>query len=526
MNPYRLYRSVTLVLLLSALPALAQFTPIYTFNGNVEGCCANPPALLAQGTDGNLYGTLPSGGSWNAGSWLQYNMSGLPILTGFGTTTESGSNSGFTLGIDTYLYGGVSHTNGGSSAGGIIRMLPGGTPSLVYQFTGGTNGTFPVAPPIQGTDFNLYGVTKDYGNTGYVYQIVMNTSTGTGTLGWVHPLPSGSSAALIVGSDGNYYGTYSNGSFSTNPKGGIIPSPNGYGGIFQVTPAGAIGWYYNLNPFSTNNGGNGDGSNPIGAVMQAADGNLYGTASGGGTNATAGGLIFKIAANGTGYTVIHNFVAAEGITPHGGLVQGSNGNLYTLTTNKGTLPANLLQQGFISVGTLFTIAPTGANPTQLVPFFRMPSLGGQGTGSDPEATLALHTNGTLYGLTHIGGYNASGATTGPGGYDDAGEFFSYNPDMSPFISIVGRRSAIVGDQVNIIGRGFLNATGVTFGGVSAQWAKFKVIIWSDTYMTVTVPTGAKTGPVVVQEPYGNLSTTYNFTIPCTSIFCMTLPGHP
>lgn len=524
MKANKLYRSVAQVLLLSALPALAQYTPIYTFNGNVEGCCANPPALLAQGTDGNLYGTLPSGGAFNAGSWLQYNMSGSPILTGFGTTSMSDSNSGFTLGIDGYLYGGVSHVSG-QSAGAIIRMLPGGTPTIVYSFTG-VNGTFPVAPPIQGTDMNLYGVTQDYGNTGSVYQIMMNASTGIGTAGWALTLPSGSRASLIVGSDGNFYGTYSNGSFSTNPKGTAVASPNGYGGIFQVTPAGKIAWYYNLNPFSANNSGNGDGSNPVGAVMQAADGNLYGTASGGGTNATAGGVVFKIALNGTGYAVIHNFVSADGITPHSGLVQGSNGNLYGLTTNKGTLPANIIQQGFVASGTLFALSTTGANFTQLVPFFRMSSLGGQGTGSDPEATLALHTNGTLYGLTHTGGYNASGSTSGPGGYDDAGEFFSYAPGLGGFISVVGRRSAIVGDQVSIIGQGFLSATGVTFGGTAVQWAKLKVFIWNDHFMTVTVPTGAKTGPVVVQEPGGNLSTTYNFTIPCTSIFCTTLPLHP
>ncbi|HVU45109.1 MAG TPA: choice-of-anchor tandem repeat GloVer-containing protein [Terracidiphilus sp.] len=541
MNNRKLYRSLIPVLLLSALPALAraQYNGIYTFNGNVEGDVPSQPAILAQGTDGYLHGTLPQGGTGNAGSWLQYNMSGLPLLTNFGgdgvhvntNTGLSDAESGFMLGLDGNLYGAVSHVNG-LDLGAVIRLVStGGTPSIVYQFTGGTNGTFPKAPPIQGTDMNLYGVTSDYGNSGYVYQIVMNTTTGTGMLGWVHQLPSGSLAPLMVGSDGNFYGTYSNGSFSTNSSGVVVPSPNGYGGVFQITPAGNIKWYYNLNPFSSNNSSSGDGSNPQGGVMQAADGYLYGTASGGGTNATAGGVIFKIAINGTGYTVIHNFQSAEGTAPHGGLVQGSDGYLYGLTTKQG--PPNPLgsqtQYKTSSGGTLFKVSTAGTNLTVLVPFFGISSPFNLGPGVDPESTPTLHTNGTIYGLTRVGGfsttygYNSAGVYTGQGAYDDAGEFFSYNAGLSPFISIIGRRSAKVGDQIGIIGQGFLNATGITFGGTAAPWVKFKVIIWSDNYMTVTVPAGAKTGPVVVQETTGNLSTLYNFTISTTcTILCIPL----
>jgi hypothetical protein len=531
MNGRKQYRYLLPVLLLSLLPSLAQaqYTPIYTFNQNAEGCCANQPAMLAQGTDGNLYGTLPSGGTYVAGSWLEYDMSGLPILRNFGDTNTglSNSNSGFTLGIDGYLYGGVDHVNG-ADLGAIFRLSsPSGPPSLVYQFTGGSNGTFPAAPPVQGTDLNLYGVTSDYGNSGYVYQVLLNTSTGTGTLGWILQLPSQSSAPLLLGSDGNFYGTYSNGTFSTTSKGAVVPSPNGYGGIFQITPAGAIGWYYNLNPFSTNNNLNGDGSNPQGAVMQAADGYLYGTASGGGTNVTAGGVIFKIAINGTGYSVVYNFKSTDGTAPHGGLLQGSDGYLYGLTTQNGPTAPKI--KGFPPLtmsGTLFKVSTAGANPTVLVPFFSVPSLGYIGPGTDPESTPTLHTNGIIYGLTHTGGETTNGATgSQPGAFDDAGEFFSYNAALSPFISIVGQRSAHVGDQVGIIGQGFLNATGVTFGGTAASWTKFKVIIWNDHYMTVTVPAGAKTGLVTVLEPTGNLSTLYNFAISCSILCPPLLPLH-
>ncbi len=551
MNRRKPYRLLNPALLLSLLPSLAaaQYTDIYTFNSYFEGCCANQPAMLAQGTDGNLYGTLPSGGgSTDAGSWLEYNMSGHPKLTNFGDYTSaqlpdslSGSNSGFTLGIDGNLYAGVSHVNG-LDFGAIIRLSPSspgqsssGPPSIVYQFPGGTNPdgypnpTFPVAPPIQGTDFNLYGVTNDDAYSGYVYQVLLNSSTGQGTAGWALRLPSQSSAPLLLGSDGNFYGTYSNGSFSTNSSGVVVPSPNGNGGIFQITPAGVIGWYYNLDPFSTtHNNGNGDGSGPQGGVMQAADGYLYGTASGGGTNATAGGVVFKIAINGTGYGVAYNFHSTDGTAPHGGLLQGSDGYLYGLTTDNGPpLPPQIRKYlpPAVTLGTMFKVSTAGTNYAVLIPFFGIPVWNYYGPGIDPESTPTLHTNGIIYGLTHRGGEN--GATSGPGAFDDAGEFFSYNAGLSPFISIVGQRSARIGDRVGIIGQGFSNpvgaATGVTFGGVAVAWGKFTVTVWSDRYMTVVVPPGAKSGPVVVQETTGNLSTLYNFTINCSYLGCLHHP---
>jgi hypothetical protein len=545
MNDRKPYRFLIPVLVLSLLPSLAaaQYTGIYTFNCNVEGCGANQPAMLAQGTDGNLYGTLPSGAG--AGSWFKYNMSGLPILTNFADYTSaqvpdplSDSNSGFTLGIDGNLYAGVSRIDG-LDHGAIIRLSPSapgqspsGPPTMVYPFPGGTdlngnpNPTYPVAPPIQGTDFNLYGVTKDDANTGYVYQVLLNTSTGQGTSGWSHRLPSQSSAPLLLGSDGNFYGTYSNGSFSTDSSGNMVPSANGYGGIFQITPAGVFGWYYNLNPFSTINNGNGDGNNPQGGVMQAADGYLYGTASGGGTSSTSvGGVIFKIAINGNGYSVIRPFQSADGTAPHGGLVQDRDGYLYGLTTNNGP-PTSISGVPKLTMwGTLFKVSTDGTNYTVLIPFFGISQWDYIGPGTDPESTLTLHTNGVLYGLTHTGGLNSG--LSGPGAYDDAGEFFSYNAGLRQFISVVGRRSAHVGDRVGIIGQGFSNpvgaATGVTFGGVAVSWTKLNATIWSDHYMTVIVPPGAKSGPVVVQETTGNLPTPYNFTITCSGLFCLHRP---
>ena len=198
-------------------------------------------------------------------------------------------------------------------------------------------------------------------------------------------------------------------------------------------------------------------------------------------------------------------------------MQGSDGYLYGLTTDKGFINQIYVIGGgpvFKTGGTLFKLDTTGVNFLRLFTFYGNNYNSGQGSGTGPFATPVLHTNGTIYGLTMAGGAGPSGNSFGT--YDDGGELFSYGANLSPFISVVGQRSAHVGNRVSIIGQGFLNATGVTFGRTSVPWTKLNVSIWSDNFMTVMVPPFASTGPVTVQElgaTYGaTYSTLYNFRI--------------
>lgn len=522
MNDRKLYRSLTLFLLLGAVSALAraQYTSIYALNGNVDGDSPYFADLMAQGTDGYVYGTLPSGARFGDGSWFQQVPGVYPTflaMAGNGTTTfpDTGMHNpyaGLALGIDGNLYGAAVHYLTSSAPGAIFKMS-GGVESLVYQFPGGSGGTYPFAPPVQGTDLNLYGVTCDGGSSGHVYQII--TSTTPATKGWVYPLPGCSRASLFLAGDGNLYGTYSSGSLTNG-----VSSPGGYGGVFGITYGGAFLWSYNMNPFSTNNGGKGDGYSPWGGVIQASDGNLYGTNSEGGAYGTPDGVIFTIATNGTGYNVIHNLQSSDGTVPEGGLVQGSDGYLYGLTSAGGVLPLTVPWWNNTVAGTIFKVSLTGANFSRLFTFFRNATTG-QGPGSYPAATPLLHTTGDLYGLTLSGGSSTNGASgSQSGGYDDGGELFKYHTAMAPFINTVGRRYGRPGAHVNLIGQGFLHATGVTFGGTSVPWGtRATVIIFSDTYMSVVIPNFAHSGPIVVYETNANgvqttLSTTYGFRI-CT-----------
>jgi uncharacterized repeat protein (TIGR03803 family) len=516
-----MFRTSMVALALSTLGVAgrAQFTGIYTFNGNYDGCCAYYADYMAQGMDGNLHGTMPVG-AWAApyGSWFDYTLgASAPLIHELQSSTQpQDPYTGLTLGIDGNLYGGSTHggapTSTGSTYGALYR-ISNGVMTTVYKFTGGINGSYPYAPPIQAPDGNLYGVTYDPAATGYVYQVVM--SNGVGTLGWIHALPSGSRAALIMATDGNLYGTVPYGGFTIN---GQTPLNNSGGGVFQVTLGGALTGIYNINASSSNNNGAGDGNHSWGAVMQANDGVLYGTTSAGG--AYAGGTLYKVALNGTGFSVIHNFQYNDGTVPTGGLVQGSDNLLYGLASANGFIKNILLPGGgyaFTSEGTLFKVDTGGANFVRLFTFYKGNTTGGQGSGNNPFATPVLHTSGMIYGLTLSGGTGPAGNYFGT--YDDGGELFSYKGNLERFVSVVSQRAGKVGDRVSIIGQGFLNTTGVLFGGVAASSQKFQIIVLSDNFLTVVIPPDAKTGKITVQEVSTTYTTINPFVIQCALKYC-------
>lgn len=181
-----------------------------------------------------------------------------------------------------------------------------------------------------------------------------------------YPYPS----ALTQGADGNFYGTIR--------LGGV----NSLGSVFQLTPSGTLTTLYSF----CSRGGISvctDGEDPISGVVQATNGNLYGTTSGGGHGA---GTVFTITSKGA-IVQLHsfcgNFDCTDGNGP-GGLTQGANGTLYG-TTEWG---------GKFSEGTIFEMTATGALTT-------LHSFSGQ-LGINPVGTLVQAANGNLYGMT-LGG---------------------------------------------------------------------------------------------------------------------------
>src|ERR1035441_9232070 len=133
-----------------------------------------------------------------------------------------------------------------------------------------------------------------------------------------------------------------------------------------------------------------DGYYPLAGLVQATNGGLYGTTSGGGTDSA--GTIFKITPGGT-LTTLYSFCpqtnCTDGAGPQAGLVQAANGDLYGTSSFGGAHGS----------GTIFKITPGGT----LTSLYNFCSQSGCTDGQYPDAGLVQAANGDLYGTTQGGG---------------------------------------------------------------------------------------------------------------------------
>jgi uncharacterized repeat protein (TIGR03803 family) len=140
-------------------------------------------------------------------------------------------------------------------------------------------------------------------------------------------------------------------------------------------------------------GSGGDGANPEAALLLGSDGALYGTTYAGGSNQ---GTVFRLNSDGSGYQVLHRFVAGELLEPQGRLLEGSDGVLYG-TTRRGYGPYYLW-------GGVFSLSKDGSN--YRIPLWFPGDL--PGDGKEPAAGLVSGNDGLFYGSTYYGGSNNAG----------------------------------------------------------------------------------------------------------------------
>jgi uncharacterized repeat protein (TIGR03803 family) len=440
-----------LALAVSTVLQAQTYTVLRNFN-ETDGCCANYPSMLAQGKDGNIYGTTTSGGTHLYGNIFKITPTGtFTNLYSFDFTTGDGPQGGVSMGLDGNFYG-TTYQGGAHSAGTIFQITPAGVFKSLYSFTNGSDGGYPAAPPVQAQDGNLYGTTGN-GTVTVLYKI---TTGGAFTV--MANLVGRTFAPLLLGTDGNLYGTtFYGGTYNGGTLFRFSPSAKTIKTLFAFHTE----WY------------------PAGPLTQGVDGALYGTLSSGGTGDT--GAIYRITTGGT-YKVLYNFTTAgttDGKWPYGGLVQGSDNFLYGVASGGGTN----------GLGTLFKISTTGTGFNVLHNF-------ATATGDTPYPALLLHTNGTMYGMTFHGGTHAP-----------YGTLFSFANNLKPFVKPLVLVSAKVGASVGLLGQGFTTSTGVLFGtGAGTD------TINSDTFLTAKIVAGATTGQITVKEPTGNLLTPLKFKI--------------
>jgi uncharacterized repeat protein (TIGR03803 family) len=513
------------LLALCATPVMSQtYKDIFDFDGTTHGCCPQYPNAMAQGQDGNLYGTTPTGGSSNVGTVFKITPTGsLTVLYNFDITHGSTPNGGLVLGVDGNLYGTTEH-GGAHAFGNIFMITPSGTLTVLYDFTGGKDGGNPLAPLVLGTDGNFYGTS---------YPGVAFKMSSKGVFTFLNKTPSVSYGPLTQGTDGAFYGTTEFGGSGS------------LGTVFKVAGKKVT----TLFSFDTIHG-----SFPFGGLVQASDGNFYGTTSAGGSGNA--GTIFKVTPSGT-VTVLNNLDSAHpanGYQAYGGLVLGTNGTLYGSTIFGGSSGS----------GTLFEITTAGTY-TVLSNF--------DGThGAGAYATPLQHTNGKIFGLTARGGassmgvaysldngiapfvlltttvgtvgksvgilgggltgttsvkFNGTSATfnvvsdtyltakvpagqtgvvtvTTPSGTLSSSKIYRVTPKITSLTPTSGK----VGSSVVIAGTGLIQAATITVGGVKVT----AFTVNSDKQVTFTVPTGAKTGKVVITTPGGKATSSAVFTV--------------
>jgi uncharacterized repeat protein (TIGR03803 family) len=159
-----------------------------------------------------------------------------------------------------------------------------------------------------------------------------------------------------------------------------------YGSIFRMMLAGGLTTLYS---FTDGN----NGANPYARLVQGTNGNFYGTTDSGGTNGY--GTIFKMT-SGSVVSFLHSFTGgSDGADPQTGLTQGADGNLYGAS----------YQGGADSFGSIYKMAPNGA-VTALYEFT------GGADGAYPYADLVQGKDGHFYGTTLEGGANGFGTVFG------------------------------------------------------------------------------------------------------------------
>jgi len=470
-----------------------------------------PEAELIQGADGNFYGTTFDGGTGQCsngsivigcGTIYSIAPSGVETVL-FNFTYDADTNSsvngiwptaGLVQGPDGSFYG-TAQSGGNNQAvcnavdgcGTIFRITSKGVFSLLHQFCsnqcsdGSIEGGQPVGRLLLASDGNFYGVTIEGGffSQGTVYRITPSgkitilyyfNGNENGATDGLNP-----AAGLIEGKDGNLYGT--------TQFGGL----DGAGGtIFKMTKGGVETILHNW--VRNGNGDFPDGSQPRGALIQASDGNFYGTtyfSSNGGIPVL--GTLFRLTRDNV-FTKLYDFNlnnTYSGIGPGAGVIQASDGNLYGTTTEGGSSDFGTLYQSTLN-GTVSSVF----------------SYDCADDGATPLDVMLQAADGTFYVTAAI-----CGTLNGIGGSGTIVQVSGSLPKPLPAVLEFVPAKAAVGKTVIIGGNHFIGTTKVSFNGTAAT---FKVT--STETITATVPPGATSGPVSVTNPGGTAMSAQSFTV--------------
>jgi uncharacterized repeat protein (TIGR03803 family) len=300
------------------------------------GISESHPSSLIKGSDGRFYGTWLSeevtfdcGGLYRMDpdgrlAWLHVFHSHVD-RNGFLQCPGGDIPWALTEGADRNLYG-VTYDGGKNEVGGIIyRLTKDGVFTLLHNFGGAPfDGANPQDGLILGSDGNFYGTTRAGGNNN-VGTVFRMTPEGTVTIlhnFGLNQVPTGGArppAKLIEARDGLFYGVT-----------GFNPDSIGdYGTVFRISKDGNFQVIHRFRAESP------AGYAPVGPLMQASDGDFYGTTQSGGRGQYAAGTVFRMTPHGS-VTYLHSFRCGPtggcDAFPGNALVEREKGFFYSTVT--------------------------------------------------------------------------------------------------------------------------------------------------------------------------------------------------
>jgi uncharacterized repeat protein (TIGR03803 family) len=232
---------------------------------------ADPETRLLRDGKGGLFGTTYGGGDYyyyGTVFKIMQDGSGFAVLHSFDGTDGDEPRAHLKNDDAGNLYG-VTTFGGSSGYGLVFELAPDGTEQVLYNFSGGPDGAYPIGGLADDDLGNLYGTTYAGGRTscdggcGVIFKLTPN-----GNFNVLHAFKGGRDGArpyagLLKGKNGSLYGT--------THEGG-----NGYGTIFEITPEGNKNTLYRFQ-------GGSDGASPSARLVEDRHRNLFGTTDQGGT---------------------------------------------------------------------------------------------------------------------------------------------------------------------------------------------------------------------------------------------------
>ncbi len=365
------------------------FTSIFAFTGTAGSRPGEQPAGgLVLHSGGNLYGTTERGGTSGFGTTFRLTTAnGYLLLHQFEDVTASQPVGQLVEGADGKLYGACA-AGGGAGFGGVFRISTSGAHELLSHFTG-ANGAAPQAGLVRLASNEMLGATSagGPGQLGTIYKV--SGSGGVSTAAVLSPAqgwhPSGAPAQLP---DGKWIFPVA---FGGMGGGGTLSTWH------ESSPASPVPIPI---PESI-------GQQPDGGLLNY-NGSWWGVTSTGGGFNRGSSYSFTPA---TGIQLGSAHTAVAGSRAEGPLTQGSDGLLYGLAREGGTDDR----------GTLFRLNTSGVRTAM----FSFTGVSNSYRGRSPRGPLARASNGSLYGVTELGGSQNLGVIfkfTPPSNYQVLADF--------------------------------------------------------------------------------------------------------